>query len=588
MSAQLETAALRLLQAPRGERTCVAEQLAAELGCSTATVYARVKLFMPTKPRKRRADAGASTLSRDEAREIAAYIESTRRQTGTGAAYLEDAVRHLRANGRIAAGRADAESGEFLPMSLSAIRRALRTHHFHPAQLAATSPSIRLSSPHPNHCWQIDASVSRQFYLSDDGAKIMDKRTYYRGKPANFAAITSQRIWRYAITDHASGCIEVFYVQGAESASNFLAAFIHSMTERETGTMFGRPTFLMSDPGSAVTAATTKNLCAAIGCTLIVNEAGNARAKGQVEQANYLVETHFEANLKMRAPVTSIAEINALAQQWMRDFNATRTHTRTLETRRASWGRITPEQLVRVPCIEVLRQLANSHPKLCTVRDYLIKFGGRVFNLRDLPGGVLNGQRVEVVRNALDPDETTARVLCKDAEGRGQHFLAPLDARKGFGFLASSAEIGTEFKSVPETAADAARKELDRLAMDASTDAEAKAARRAKRIPFGGRIDPTKALREANIPDVLPRAGRSLDVDAPRVIEPVPVPHIRPQYAARVLGHVEMAQQLRAQMPGWNAHHFARMAAMWPNGASEDQMDAIARELAAPALRAVP
>ncbi|XAI95378.1 DDE-type integrase/transposase/recombinase [Leptolyngbya phage Lsp-JY19] len=588
MSAQLEAAALRLLQAPRGERTAVAAQLANELGCSTATIYSRVKPFMPSSARKRRADAGESTLTREEARIIAAYIESTRRETGSGAAYLEDAIRHLRANGEIVAGRVDTSTGEFLPMSLSAIRRALRVHHFHPAQLAAASPASRLSSPHPNHCWQIDASVSRQFYLSDDGARIMDKRTYYRGKPENFAAITSQRIWRYAITDHASGCIELLYVQGAESASNFLAALIHAMTERPDGTMHGRPIHLMSDPGSSVTAQVTKNLCAALGTNLIVNEAGNARAKGQVEQANYLIETHFEANLKMRAPVTSIAEINRLAQQWARDFNATRVHTRTQETRRAAWGRITPDQLVRVPDVDALRQLANSNPKTCTVRDYMIRFGGRVYDVSDLPGGVLNGHQVQVVRNALDADNGTVRVLCKDEHGRDQHFLAPLIHRQAFNFLSTAAEIGTEFRAPQDTAADAARKELDRLAMDVATDKEAKAARKARRIPFGGRIDPTKALRETVIPEALPRAGRTLDVSSPTTVEPAPPPLIRPQYAARVLDSIELAQALRERVPGWSSVHFSAMAARWPNGAPEDQLDAIAKELCAPLLRAVP
>lgn len=588
MSAQLEAAALRLLQAPRGERSAVAAQLARELGCSTATVYNRVKPFLPNSQRKRRADAGESALSRDEARLIAAYIEATRRETGTGAAYLEDAIKHLRANGEIVAGRIDKGTGEFWPMSLSAIRRALRTHHFHPSQLAATPPAARLSSPHPNHCWQIDASVSRQFYLSDDGARIMDKRTYYRGKPQNFTAITSQRIWRYAITDHASGCIELLYVQGAESASNFLAALIHAMTERPDGTMYGRPTHVMSDPGSSVTAQVTKNLCAALGTNLIVNEAGNARAKGQVEQANYLIETHFEANLKMRAPVTSIAEINRLAQQWVRDFNATRVHTRTQETRRAAWGRITPEQLVRVPDVETLRQLANSNPKRCTVSDYMIQFGGRFYDVSDLPGGVQNKQKVQVVRNALAVESGTVRVLCTDEHGRELHFLAPLIHRQAFNFLSTSAEIGSEYRAPKDTAADAARKELDRLAMDVATDKEAKAARKARRIPFGGRIDPTKALREANIPDALPRAGTTLDITGPTTVEPTPPPMIRPQYAARVLDSIELAQALRERVPGWSGAHFTAMAARWPNGAPEDQVDAIARELSGPLLRAVP
>src|SRR2546427_5814001 len=42
--------------------------------------------------------------------------------------------------------------------------------------------AARLSSPHPNHLWQIDASVSRQFYLADDGTRVMDKREFYRGR----------------------------------------------------------------------------------------------------------------------------------------------------------------------------------------------------------------------------------------------------------------------------------------------------------------------------------------------------------------------------------------------------------------------
>jgi hypothetical protein len=588
MSAQLEAAALRLLRAGRGQRVSVAQEIAAELGVSPATVYNRLKPFLPNKQRKRRSDAGDTALTRAEALLISATIRETRRETETGASPLEVAVKHLRANGEILAGRVDETTGEFRPLSISAIGRGLRRWGLHPEQVNVSSPASRLSSPHPNHCWQIDASVSRQFYLADDGTREMPIREFYRGKPGNLVKINDQRLWRYVLTDHASGALEIFYVQGAESANNFLAAFIFAMQEREDGTMFGRPVYLMSDPGSAVTSQPVKNLCAAIGTTLIVNEAGNARAKGQVENAHYIVETHFESMLKMRGPVTSVEEINRLAWAWARDFNATRIHSRTGETRRDGWLAITPEQLVRVEGIAALSRLANTDPKTCTVRDCMIRFSGRVYDVRDLPGGVLNGQRLQVVRNALDRDQASVRVLIKDAEGQPAHYLAPEITKAAHGFLSTAAEIGSAFRSPPKSSADAARDELDRVAMEVTTAEEVKAARKARRVPFGGRIDPTKAMQR-EYPTTLPRAGRTADIAVPAHVEPEAVPYIRPQYAPRLLGHVELARLLKPRIEAtggtWTAVHYQRLVEGWPQGAAEEQLDDVCAALMRSGLR---
>lgn len=60
----------------------------------------------------------------------------------------------------------------------------------------------------------------------------MPKAEYYRGKPANFERIADRRLWRYVTTDHASGCLEVFYVLGAESSANLLSALIDAMTHK--------------------------------------------------------------------------------------------------------------------------------------------------------------------------------------------------------------------------------------------------------------------------------------------------------------------------------------------------------------------
>jgi hypothetical protein len=590
MSAEtlINAAASELLSAPHGSKGRIAAQLAEQMGCSVQTAYRRLGAVMATlKPRKRRSDAGELSLSRAEAASIAALVEETRRLTGTGTLPVEDAVDILRANNRIEASRVDRSTGEWRPLSTSAICRAIRHYGFHRDQLAAPTPAARLSSPHPNYLWQVDASVSRQFYLADDGARVMDKREFYRGKPGNFTRIAERRLWRYAITDHASGAIEVFYVLGAESSANLLSAMIHAMTRRDSGTMHGIPKLLMMDPGSAMTAATTRSFIAACGIELIINEVGNARAKGQVENANYLIETHFEAMLKTRAPVTSLEEINTLAQQWAHAYNATRVHTRTGRSRRDGWLRITTDQLRLAPAVDVLRQLATSTPKPCTVRDCMIRFRGQHYDVRGVPG-LVNGQRVDVVLNAMDPEGSVRVLMPGDIDSAPVHYVASRIGRDDWGFLATAAQVGTEYKAMPETPADAARKELDRLAMQVQTDAEAAAARKAKRVPFGGQIDPMKHVREreANIAPSLPRWGTVASVEAPQVIaaqriQPEPVRAELP-----LLNHVEAAMRLkplveRAGMK-WDADLYRRTEARWPDGVPVDEVEAWALVLSVP------
>lgn len=588
MSAEsiIQAAAAEWLAAPHGSKGQIAARLAGQLGCSLQTAYRKLQpVKADIKPRKRRTDAGQYALSREEARHVAALVEETRRLTGTGTLPVEDAVEILRANGRIGAARIDRATGEWCPLSISSICRAIRHYGFHRDQLAAPSPAARLSSPHPNYLWQTDASVSRQFYLGEAGAEVMPRREFYRGKPQNFERIADRRLWRYVTTDHASGCIDLVYVLGAESSTNLIAALIHAMALRPDSTMHGIPKYLMMDPGSAVTAQTTRNFLTATGIEPIINEVGNARAKGQVENANYIVETHFEAALKTRAPVTSLEEINLLAQRWTRAFNAMRTHSRTGMTRRDGWLRIQPAELVLAPPVEVLRQLANSTPKECTVRDGMLRFKGHVYDVRGVPG-LINRQKVEVIVNALDPDGSVRVLMPGQADSRAVHYVAPRLGHDSWGFLSTAAQVGTEFRSLPETPADAARKELERVAMEVRTDAEAAAARKAKRLPFGGTIDPLKHIEQLDVTPHLPRAGTPSEVAAPQVVaaQRIEPALVRAEIAA--LNHVEAAMRLKPLVEraglAWTAEMYARTAQRWPEGVPVDQVEAWAVELATP------
>lgn len=122
--------------------------------------------------------------------------------------------------------------------------------------------------------------------------------------------------------------------------------------------------------------------------------------------------------------------------------------------------------------------------------------------------------------------------------------------------------------------------------MEVHTDAEAIAARRAKRLAFGGRIDPHKHLRETPVAPALPRAGTPTTIAAPATVaatrreEPTPIRAEIPP-----LNHVEAARALKplVERAGgtWSAELYQRTAARWPAGVPYDQVDAWAAELAA-------
>lgn len=84
-----------------------------------------------TDKRKKRADAGRSALTRDEAALISATLREATRKNGKRLYSIADAVETLRANGFITAGRTDETTSEFFPLSEDAISRALRNYGLH-------------------------------------------------------------------------------------------------------------------------------------------------------------------------------------------------------------------------------------------------------------------------------------------------------------------------------------------------------------------------------------------------------------------------------------------------------------------------
>ena len=568
---QLAQIARRIDEASHGERGAIYVAGAEVLGVSLSTLQRQLKSVRVATPRKRRSDSGCSALPIEEARLISAVLLESIRANDKQLSTVVRAVERLRSNGLIQAGRLDEATGEFRPLSRSAISRALYAYKLHPAQLLQDAPAVSLASRFPNHVWQVDASISTQFYLADDGARVMNRAEFYDGKPANLRRIERQRLWRYVVTDHASGTLYVEYVLGAESAENLCSVLINAMQKRgEADPFHGVPWMLMTDPGAAMTSGIFRNLCRVLSIELIVNRVGNARAKGQVEQAHNLVEREFESALRFQA-AESLEQVNAWAGQWMRFFNATAIHSRTRRTRYGVWQLVKPDQLRLAPNVEVCRELAVCTPEPRRVSSLLrVAFRGDQFDVSSVPG-VMVGERLLITRNCWRDKDSAIAVLVGD-DGREVYHVVERIGVDAFGFAEGAAVIGERFKRHADTPAQSARKALEQLATGTSNEVDALAARKAKKAPFGGLIDPHKPVSDTVLPAFLPRRGTRLEVGVPTV-------EVAP------LGHVEAAKILRLRLGRlWTAESFGWLQGRFPDGVPQDQLEAIEAELSRPAV----
>ena len=551
--------------APRGGKRAIYAAACTELGMSTATLHRHLGKITVKPERKQRSDAGDVSLTRDEAVAISAALMTSHRKTNKRLMSIGQAVDVMRANGEVRAERTDPATGELVPLSDSAIARALRHYNLHPDQLNRPTPAVELKSLHPNHVWQVDASLCVLYYLNartaaESGLQVMDRDKFYKNKPANLKRIESDRVWSYELTDHYSGCIFVNYVMGAESGTNLAESFIAAIQLRDGDPFHGVPFMLMMDMGSANTSGLFANLARRLQVKTIAHAPGNARATGQVEKARDLIERSFESGLRLR-PVADLAELNAQAQRWARWFNATKVHSRHGKARYDAWMTIAAEQLRVAPPVDMCQALLTETPESRKVTDTLtVSYKGREFDVRSVPN-VMVGEKLNITLNPWVLN--AAMVVDTDADGNEVLHSIPLVVRNDAGFREDGNTIGEDWARPADTQLEANRKEVDRFAYDATTDAEAEAKRKAKAVPFGGRIDPGKVIDQAPERTFLPRRGTGL---APSITTS------RTAAPARVLTPFEASAELVRLGITMNRETSAQVRAWYPDGVPEDQL----------------
>ncbi|PTT40220.1 integrase [Acidovorax sp. HMWF018] len=549
--------------APRGGKQAIYEAACAELGMSTATLHRHLGKITVKPERKKRSDAGDVSLTRDEAVAISAALMTSHRKSNKRLMSIGQAVEVMRANGEVRADRTDPATGELVPLSDSAIARALRHYNLHPDQLNRPTPAVELKSLHPNHVWQVDASLCVLYYLNarteaESGLQVMERDKFYKNKPANLKRIEADRVWSYEITDHNSSAIYLQYVMGAESGTNLADCFINAIQKREGDPFHGVPFVLMMDMGSANTSGLFANLARRLQVKTIAHAPGNARATGQVEKTRDLIERSFESGLRLR-PVRNLPELNAQAQRWSRWFNATKVHSRHGKARYDAWMTITADQLRVAPPVEICQALLTESPETRKVTDFLtVSYKGREFDVRGVPN-VMVGEKLHITLNPWVLD--AAMVVDTDAEGNEILHSIPLVVRDDAGFRTDANVIGEDWKRPADTQLEANRKEVDRFAYDAKSDAEVEAKRKAKAVPFGGRIDPGKVIDQAPERTFLPRRGTDLQTTVSTQKAP-----------ARVLSPFEAAAELVRMGVTMTRETSAQVRAWYPEGVPEDEL----------------
>jgi len=309
-------------------------------------------------------------------------------------------------------------------------------------------------------CVQTSASGSR----SNCTHRRRDDEVY-KNKPW-LAGKEDLKCRRYVLTDHYSSTICVrYYAAAGERQENLYDFLLYAWGKKKSrsNVFHGVPEMIVWDKGSANMSRAIRNALVALRVKHWEHAAGKPRAKGQVENANNLVETHFECLLKLEE-ANSVEALNEAAERWCEAYNADEipgldTRLRRMGTvvgaRTRLWQRISKEHLRELPDGETCRQIFTTGPEKrkvagdLTVRVFHPKAKRPlVYSVADLPD-ILVGQEVLVQPVLVDPRPLVS-VMPKNGRDFVGHEVEPVEVDSA-GFDVRAAVLGEEHKAQKET-----------------------------------------------------------------------------------------------------------------------------------------
>lgn len=558
----LEQIKSRLAAAAHRSRGAIAHDGAQLLGCSVQTLYARLRKVGFSSGRKLRTDRGDSRIELDQVKQVAAILQASRRTTGKRLLPVEDAIDIALANGVMTER-----------VSATTLLRIMRREGCHPDQLSQPTPHVSLRSLHPNHVWQLDASVCVLYYLRNGRAAIMDERKFNARKPKDLSRVSNLRVLRYAITDHTSGTVIARYYNAAgedqRTLFDFLMWAFHKQADR---VMHGVPWMLVWDAGSANTSHGIRNLLTALGVRHWAHIPGNPRAKGQIEVTHNVIELKFEGRLTF-THVDSIEQLNGHLYTWLKSFNGVAIHSRHRNARDSIWQTIRTEQLRICPSIDTCAVLMHSKPEpRKVVGNLTITFKPRGHERATYSVAAVPGVRVgEYVNAVVNPYKSPSiYVIALDADGAERYFECEPSATDNFGFFSDAPTIGERFVAQADTDVDTARKDANEAAYGQRDTLDATAEKVKGAIAFDGRIDPFKDVREKaeQTPSFMQRRGTELHVPNPVHIELKPLDLVEALYELRARLGRSLEQAEREAVQAW-----------FPNGVEPTELDGLVERI---------
>lgn len=506
--------ARRLDEAPFGTKSALKRAFCETYGRSLNTLHRDLKSVGWTSGRKRRSDAGSTSQDEAALRDLAAAARVSVRKNGKATLRTPNARSMLSQNGR-----------EF-SVSNARLNQLLKQRGMDLATQQQPSAHVTMRSLHPNHVHQVDPSLCLLYYAPNGEQHVLHDDEIYKNKPQWVDKIGNLKCWRYVLTDHYSSAITVRYFQSrGETQENLFDFLLYAWGRREGRVQHGVPRMLYTDPGSANTASAIKNALTAMDVIFEPHMPGNPRAKGQVENANNIVETLFESRLRFE-PVRSIDELNAAVEAWAIAYNANaipdydsrlkRTFMRQPLARAAIWQQIRKEHLRILPSVDVCRWMLTADAVERIVKaDRRITFRHPVskrsetYPLDHIPEIY---PRLKVMVSPLVYGDREIIVTLTTYQGEEKTYICqPIEIADPVAGFAVGPVFGEDYQQAPDSVIDKAGKELDRAAFgDLSAD-ELDKAKKKDATPFGG-LDAHSHLSGVYVPDFMSRQGTELTV----------------------------------------------------------------------------
>ena len=539
----------RLRAARPGDRGRLVREYSAAAGCPTSRTYRRLREAGWSSGRRRRSDAGATQVSDDALDLLAAALLTGVRKTGQRTMTVPIARQSLAASGVAFGGLSDTRLAHLLRarrLDLATQQRGLLTH-------------TTMRVPAPNWAHQADPSACLIRYLPQ-AKKMEHVEAPYKNKAREMT------VWRYLLVDCNSGAIHLdYYTQAGELPETMWRFLWDAWSYSEDRDWHGLPRFLVWDKGSA-TSELERGL-RGLGVEPIVHAAGNARAQGAVESAQWAVERAFEARLWLQTADT-LGELRAAARRWVRAYiaddipglDSRLTRGRSRESRLSRWQRIAPAELREPPASG--RDLAVFEAVTRRVRgDLTVRYRHPVTRR-------MERYRVGTLQGVHVGDEVTLQPSLRDAEGevlvssaydgeRVEERMLPL-AEDADGYLADAPVMGVEYRGTARTQVERDGERLRGLAGAQKPGVSA----------MGGRAKALDAAGPGGDGTVIrfpARRGTAAEPEAP---------------SAERLAVADAARYLRERLgEAWTPELFGELAGRWPRGATAAELDAWAAEL---------